>query len=113
MSQLLGLAHLTTMLFIAFMFLVSIVLHFTAIITKRTEQLTKLSQQFTIMASRIDELEKNANNSNDAEKEGLSENQIQDTKETVAASNVTIVSVPQSKSSSCLEDTIRPRIIKS
>lgn len=72
-SQLLGLAHLTTILLITFLFLLSIVLHFTAIITKRTEQLTKLSQQFAILVSRIDELEKDIQQPKDLKKNMMPE----------------------------------------
>lgn len=57
-SKLLGLAHLTTMLLITFLFLLCIVLHFTTVISKQTEQETELAQRLAIMKLRLDRLER-------------------------------------------------------
>lgn len=57
-SELLGLAHLTTMLLIAFLFLLGIVLHFTTVMSSRTEKQTKIAQKIAILELRIDQLEK-------------------------------------------------------
>lgn len=57
-SDLLGVAHLTAMLLIAFLFLLCIVLHFTTVMSSRTEKQTKIAQKVAILELRIDELEK-------------------------------------------------------
>ena len=57
-SKLLGLAHLTTMLLITFLFLLCIVLHFTTVISKQTERETELAQRLAIMKLRLDRLER-------------------------------------------------------
>lgn len=57
-SKLLGLAHLTTMLLITFLFLLCIVLHFTTVMSKQTERETELAQRLAIMKLRLDRLER-------------------------------------------------------
>ena len=67
-SNLLGLHHLTTMLFIAFLFLLGIVLHFSIIISQHTERETKLAQRLAIVSWRLDAMER-TNSGNDSKEE--------------------------------------------
>lgn len=57
-SAVLGLAYLTTLLLIAFLFLLSIVMHFTKVISKQTEREVKLAQQLAILKMKLEKLEK-------------------------------------------------------
>jgi hypothetical protein len=67
-SDLLGLAHLTTMLLITVLFLLCIVLHFTTVMSSRTEKQTKIAQKIAILELRINELEKNIQQSKNLKK---------------------------------------------
>ena len=67
-SDLLGLAHLTTMLLITVLFLLCIVLHFTTVLSSKTERQTKIAQKIAILELRIDELEKNIQQSKNLKK---------------------------------------------
>lgn len=70
-SNLLGLHHLTTMLLMAFLFLIGIVLHFSTVISQLTEQKTRLAQQLAIASLRLDALER-THRSGDSEEDDQS-----------------------------------------
>ncbi len=48
-SELVGLHHLTTMLFITFLFLLAIVLHYSTVISEHAERETALAQRMAIL----------------------------------------------------------------
>lgn len=67
-SDLLGVAHLTAMLLIAFLFLLCIVLHFTTVMSSRTQKQTKIAQKIAILELRIDELKEDIQQSKNLKK---------------------------------------------
>ena len=54
-SKLFGLHHLTTILLIIFLFLMSIVLHFSTVISKLTDRETKLVQRIAIIEWKLNQ----------------------------------------------------------
>ena len=104
-SGLLGLNHLTTMLLIAFLFLLSIVLHFTAVISRQTERETKLAQELAILASRLDQLERKKDGK---EKDGAGDVDILKNGDAAIVPKITINSIPHSRDDKSLDvETIR------
>jgi len=91
-SDLLGLAHLTTMLLIAFLFLLCIVLHFTTVMTSRTEKQTRIAQKIAILELRIDELEKNIQQPKDLKKNMAPE--FSAVQEDTEKKKIPVVSIP-------------------
>ena len=60
-SASLGLHHLTTMLLIAFVFLLAIVLHFSTVISQHAERETELAQRSAILEWKLQQLEEKEN----------------------------------------------------
>ena len=57
-SELLGLHYLTTMLLITFLFLLSIVLHFSTVISQHAERETELAQRLAILEWKLNEFKR-------------------------------------------------------
>ena len=58
LSELYGLHHLTTLLFVTFLFLLTIILHYSTVISRITEQETELAQRLAIVEWKLQELAK-------------------------------------------------------
>jgi hypothetical protein len=56
LSELYGLHHLTTLLFVTFLFLLTIILHYSTVISRITERETELAQRLAILEFKIQEL---------------------------------------------------------
>ena len=58
LSELYGLHHLTTLLFVTFLFLLTIILHYSTVISRITERETELAQRLAIVEWKLQELAK-------------------------------------------------------
>ncbi len=104
-SELLGLAHLTTMLLITVLFLLCIVLHFTTILSSKTKRQTKIAQKIAILELRIDELEKNIQQSKNLKKNMTPE--LPATQEDTEKKKISVVSIfTKNTNTDVVEDTI-------